>query len=101
MPIFAYTLKKKNMHKYLAAALALICSGNAAFAQLNNTGDPERSTWQLNTITTAVPFLQITPDSRSGAMGDAGVALSPDANSTFWNAAKLAFVEEDVELSLS
>ena len=26
---------------------------------------------QINTITTAVPFLLITPDSRSGAMGDA------------------------------
>ena len=99
MPIFAYTLKKKNMHKYLALVVALGCSVTASLAQLNNTGDPERSTWQLNTITTAVPFLQITPDSRSGAMGDAGVALSPDANSTFWNAAKLAFVEDDVELA--
>jgi len=89
------------MHKYLALVIALGCSVSASLAQLNNTGDPERSTWQLNTITTAVPFLQITPDSRSGAMGDAGVALSPDANSTFWNAAKLAFVEDDVELSLS
>ena len=31
---------------------------------------------QLNTITTAVPFLTIAPDSRSGALGDAGVALT-------------------------
>ncbi len=74
----------------------------ALLTQAQLTGnDNERSTWQLNTITTAVPFLQITPDSRSGAMGDAGVALSPDANATFWNPAKLAFVEEDMELSLS
>ena len=29
---------------------------------------------QLNTITTAVPFLMISPDSKSGAMGDVGVA---------------------------
>jgi hypothetical protein len=89
------------MYKFSAAALSffLICS--SLFAQLNNTGNNTRGTWQLNTITTAVPFLQITPDSRSGALGDAGVALSPDANATFWNAAKLAFVEEDVELSLS
>ena len=89
------------MHKYFVAPLMLIFSSFPALAQLNNTGDDARSTWQLNTITTAVPFLQITPDSRSGALGDAGVALSPDANTTFWNAAKLAFVEEDVELSLS
>ena len=29
----------------------------------------------INTITTAVPFLLISPDSRSGAMGDVGVAI--------------------------
>lgn len=88
------------MYKFSAALLLFLCC-NSLLAQLNNTGNGTRGTWQLNTITTAVPFLQITPDSRSGALGDAGVALSPDANATFWNAAKLAFVEEDVELSLS
>jgi len=89
------------MYKFSAASLSFILICNSLLAQLNNTGSNTRGTWQLNTITTAVPFLQITPDSRSGALGDAGVALSPDANATFWNAAKLAFVEEDVELSLS
>jgi len=89
------------MYKISAAALFIALTCNSVLAQLNNTGDNARGTWQLNTITTAVPFLQITPDSRSGALGDAGVALSPDANAAFWNAAKLAFVEEDVELSLS
>ena len=43
-----------------------------------------------NAIPTAVPFLRITPDARSGAMGDAGVAISPDANSMHINASKLA-----------
>jgi len=56
---------------------------------------------QLNTITTAVPFLLIAPDSRSGALGDAGVASSPDANSMHWNIAKLAFVEKDMGASIS
>jgi hypothetical protein len=56
---------------------------------------------QLNTITTAVPFLGIAPDSRSGALGDAGVALSPDANLTHWNPAKLSFVDNDLEVSMS
>ncbi len=101
MPIFATNLREQKMYKFLVGTIAFVLITNAVKAQLNNTGDEARSTWQLNTITTAVPFLQITPDSRSGALGDAGVALSPDANSTFWNAAKLAFVEEDVELSLS
>jgi Type IX secretion system protein PorV len=89
------------MLKYCFAILTFIGFVSQTQAQLGSTGGQVRSTWQLNTITTAVPFLQITPDSRSGALGDAGVALSPDANSTFWNAAKLAFVEEDMEVSLS
>ena len=55
----------------------------------------------LNTITTAVPFLLIAPDSRSGAMGDVGVATSPDANSIHWNPAKLAFTDENMGASIS
>jgi len=56
---------------------------------------------QLNTITTAVPFLLIAPDSRAGAMGDAGVSSTPDANSMHWNIAKLAFVEKEMGVSVS
>ncbi|UKJ08129.1 type IX secretion system outer membrane channel protein PorV [Solitalea lacus] len=49
---------------------------------------------RVNSITTAVPFLLIGPDSRAGAMGDAGVASSPDASSMHWNPAKYAFAKE-------
>jgi hypothetical protein len=45
-------------------------------------------------ITTAVPFLSITPDARAAGMGDVGAAVSADANSAFWNAGKLAFVDK-------
>ncbi|MBI3501557.1 MAG: type IX secretion system outer membrane channel protein PorV [Bacteroidetes bacterium] len=55
----------------------------------------------LNTITTAVPFLLITPDSRAGAMGDAGVATAPDANSMHWNPSKYAFVKKQTGISIS
>jgi len=55
----------------------------------------------LNTITTAVPFLLISPDSKAGAMGDVGVATAPDANSMHWNPAKLAFVDDDMGFSMS
>jgi len=34
----------------------------------------------VNTIITAVPFLRIAPDARAAAMGDAGIAVSADAN---------------------
>jgi hypothetical protein len=40
----------------------------------------------------AVPFLTIAPDARSGSLGDAGVATSPDINSQHWNPAKYAFL---------
>lgn len=60
-----------------------------------------RSELQLNTITTAVPFLLIAPDSRGGGLGDAGVSTSPDANSIHWNPAKLAFMEKEGGVSLT
>jgi hypothetical protein len=47
----------------------------------------------INITTTAVPFLRISPDARSGGMGDAGIALSPDANSVFYNQAKIPFAK--------
>ena len=46
------------------------------------------------TVQTAVPFLRIAPDARSGAMGDLGIALSPDANSILYNASKLAMADK-------
>jgi hypothetical protein len=52
-------------------------------------------------ITTAVPFLAITPDARAAGFGDAGVATSPDANSAYWNAGKLAFIDKGYGVSLS
>lgn len=40
---------------------------------------------------TAVPFLQIEPDSRAAGMGNTGVALADNASAVFWNPAGLAF----------
>lgn len=48
----------------------------------------------LRPITTAVPIIAISPDSRAGGMGDVGVATSPDANSLYWNPAKLSFLPD-------
>lgn len=56
---------------------------------------------ERNVITTAMPFLLISPDSRAAGMGDVGVALSPDANAMQWNAARLAFVENEVGAAIS
>ena len=55
----------------------------------------------INTITTAVPFLRISPDARSGAMGDVGIALTPDANAQFWNVGKLPFATKKYGVALT
>jgi hypothetical protein len=46
---------------------------------------------KLNVVTTAVPFLRISPDARTGGMGDVGLATAPDANSGFYNLGKIPF----------
>lgn len=81
-----------------AATLAFtLLAAPAAFAQQPTTTTGS----DLNAVTTAVPILTVGPDSRSAALGDAGVALSPDANSPYWNAAKLGFVENDMSVAFS
>ncbi len=61
----------------------LIFSG--LFSTIKAQQDP------INVVTTAVPFLRISPDARSGGMGDIGVATSPDTYSGLWNVGKVAF----------
>ncbi len=54
-----------------------------------------------NTVLSAMPFLRIAPDARGGAMGDVGIALTPDANSMHYNAANLVFMEEDASAAVT
>ncbi|MCZ2101883.1 MAG: type IX secretion system outer membrane channel protein PorV [Chitinophagales bacterium] len=54
-----------------------------------------------NTLLTAMPFLRITPDARSGAMGDMGIALSPNSNSMHFNASNLVFSEQESGFSIT
>ncbi len=68
-----------------------------AYAQLVLNGQDT----SYRVITTAVPFLTISPDARAAGMGDVGVATTPDANSTYWNPAKLVYTTADKGVSLS
>lgn len=77
----------------------LAASAGSLTAQVNLTTDELLG--QINTITTAVPFLMISPDSRSGGMGETGVATTPDVNSIHWNAAKLAFASKKTGFGIS
>ncbi len=85
--------------KILISLVLVLVISQKSFAQQQLTTDELLG--QINTITTAVPFLLIAPDARSGAMGDCGVASSPDANSMHWNPAKYAFIDDDMGFSLS
>ena len=94
MPLFS------NMNLYKISIITL-CVSFSSFcvseaAPRKNVGRNE-----INSVSTAVPFLTIAPDSRSAAMGDVGVATSPDINSLHWNPAKYAFIQTDDGLALS
>ena len=62
-----------------AAALALVAVPALAQQQVEEI-----------VLTTAVPFLQIEPDSRAAGMGMANVAVADNAYAPFWNPAGLA-----------
>lgn len=91
----------KNKKSLLLGLLTSVCVAQGLKAQSSNTINGRIDGDDLNTITTAVPFLLISPDSRSGAMGDAGVASSPDMYSMHYNPSKLAFIEDEAGVSIS
>ena len=84
------------MRKYFVIATSF-AFGTNLMAQSTSSGE----IFQLNTITTAVPFLLITPDSEAGAMGDAGCATEVNSSAIHWNPAKLGFVKNDLEFSVN
>ena len=80
-----------NRFALVGLSLALALNATA------QTGLNGQST--VNTVTTAVPFLRISPDARSGAMGDVGLAITPDANAQYWNVSKIPFAEKKYAVS--
>ncbi|MFV0291439.1 MAG: type IX secretion system outer membrane channel protein PorV [Mangrovibacterium sp.] len=80
---------KKTIKAILLATFALPIAGNA------------QSTTGSESISTAVPFLTIAPDSRAAGIGDAGVATSADFFSQHWNAAKYAFINQNYGVGIS
>ena len=72
-----------------------------AFNTMNAQGTLIGADTNRRIITTAVPFLTISPDARSAGMGDVGAAISPDANSAYWNPAKIVFIDSPYGASVS
>jgi len=87
---------KLKLYIFIFTAVLLAFSSSA---QVINTNKDLLG--QRNVITTAAPFLLISPDSRSAAMGDLGVATSADASSIHWNPSKLAFIDGDAGIAIS
>ena len=86
------------------ATIALFTISSLGLLQSQNTQiSSKQLAGQLNTVTTMVPFLTITPDSRSAAMGDVGVALfNPDANSgSTLNAPRFLKIYEPILINIT
>ena len=91
------------MKSYFTFIVLIIFIKNYSLSQTPTTplNGVSASDLKLNTITTALPFLSITPDSRAGAMGEAGTALSGNSTSIYWNTSMLSFAEKKAEIGVS
>ena len=88
--------------KNFARLLGLITCLTPFFAGAQSTTTGGQKTGpDYTTITTAVPFMRICPDARSGAMGDVGVAIDPDANAQYWNVSKVVMSDKDAGVSIT
>lgn len=81
MAVFPSSMQPLFSRSRLALSASLLAVAATAQAQLVQ-----------RTITTAVPILTLSPDARASALGEAGAATSPDANSAYFNPGKLGFV---------
>lgn len=79
----------KTKKRFIVSILSLCFSG-AVMAQA-----------EYNVIPISVQMLNIAPEARGTAMGDAGVASTPDISSQHWNPAKYAFMDSKAGASMS
>lgn len=97
--------KQKILVAFAAIVGIVFGVSEAVFAQKPDVIDGNTGELVLKqsggAITTAVPFLLVSPDARSGGLADIGAASAPDANSQHWNAAKYPYLTEDLSLSLT
>src|SRR5690348_631876 len=72
----------RSTAKLFSVPILVLALCSSVYSQTNN---------QINVVTTAVPFLRISPDARAGGMGDLSVATNPDASSSYFNLGKVPF----------
>ncbi len=83
---------KHSLRRFSGTCLLLLGISVSSLAQ---SAEP------INIVTTAVPFLRISPDARAGGMGDMGIATTPDVNSQFYNVAKYPFTASSAGIGLT
>lgn len=74
----------------------MVAFGAKAYAQSQILGQ----SLNPNVITTAVPFVSISPDARGGSMGDCGVSSEADVYSMHYNPAKYTFLQQNMSVGL-
>lgn len=77
----------------LTALVMLLAGAADVNAQSSNS--------TINTVTTGVPFLRISPDARSSGMGETGIATAADAYSGFWNLGKTPFATKKTSIGVT
>ena len=70
--------------------IVFLCFAFISFIQM-----VQAQTNKIPIVSTAVPFMLISPDARSGGMGNLSLAMSPEANDLFGNTAKLPYLNEN------
>lgn len=73
-----------NKFKQMAMIVCFLLTINYSNAQ----------TTSLKLQSTAVPFMMISPDARSGGMGNLSLGMTPETNDLFGNTAKLPYLKE-------
>ena len=77
-------------------ALVMLIGGASTIANAQTSASNN-----INVVTTAVPFLRISPDARSTGMGETGIATTPDAYSNFWNLGKTPFAKKRASVGVT
>src|SRR5688572_4263323 len=75
-------------------ALVMLMAGATSVVKAQSA-DP------INVVTTAVPFLRISPDAASGGRGETGIATAADAYSNFWNLGKTPFATSKTNIGVT
>ena len=89
------------MSNTLRILAVLLFTGFSASLKAQNSGIISGQNAKRRVVSTAVPFLNIAPDPGVGAMGNAGAATDPTANSVHWNPAKLAYLNKSMGFAFS